>query len=342
MNAIAASTGNRAFHEQKESPMKRASTILLLGLLQLGVAAPALAENLGDTWTLTPFTGGYMFDNDQQLDMRSYYGVRGGYNFTDHWGVEAMFGGLRTETDLMTPADRDVDVYRYAVEGLYHFNPKGPWVPFLAVGYGGIHIDTPWPINDYDHGIFDYGAGIKYYVSDTVALRGDIRHGLYKESGEMQNNIEYTVGVIFEFGKPQRVVKATECPACPAPVAKKVAPVLVVLEDTHFEYDSARLTKDGAAILDGNIQILRANPKTNVRIAGYTSASGTQDYNQKLSERRATAVRDYLIAGGISQDRLTKIGYGETRPAQYEPVPENIYSKEAKSNMRVLFEVIVK
>jgi OmpA-OmpF porin, OOP family len=322
--------------------MKTASTIVLLGLLQLGVAAPALAENTGGTFTLTPITGGYMFDSDQELDMRPIYGVRGGYNFTDHWGAEFKFGIVRTETDLMTPADRDVDVYRYGIEGLYHFNPKGPWVPFLAVGYGGIHIDTPWPINDYDHGMFDYGAGIKYFVSDTVALRGDIRHALYKESGEMQNNIEYTVGVTFNFGGPKRVVAAVKCPACPpVAVVKKVAPVLVVLEDTHFQFDSARLTRDGATILDGNIEILKANPKTNVRVAGYTSAAGTAEYNQKLSERRATAVREYLIAGGIASNRLTQIGYGQTRPAQYEPVPENVYSKEAKSNMRVLFEIIV-
>jgi len=89
-------------------------------------------------------------------------------------------------------------------------------------------------------------------------------------------------------------------------------------------------------------QDLERNPNVKIRIAGYTSAHGTVDYNQKLSERRAEAVRDYLIKGGIAPDRLTTIGYGKTRPAEYEPIPENIYSKEAKANMRVLFEVIVK
>jgi OOP family OmpA-OmpF porin len=61
-----------------------------------------------------------------------------------------------------------------------------------------------------------------------------------------------------------------------------------------------------------------------------------------LSERRSTSVKDYFVKEGVAEDRLTKVGYGETRPAEYEPVPSNIYSEAAKANMRVLFEVIVK
>jgi OmpA-OmpF porin, OOP family len=95
-------------------------------------------------------------------------------------------------------------------------------------------------------------------------------------------------------------------------------------------------------ILKRNIQILKDNPKVKVRIAGYTSARGTENYNQRLSERRANAVRDYLTKEGvIAPDRLSTIGYGKTRPAMYEAAPENIYSEAAKANMRVLFEIIV-
>jgi len=62
-----------------------------------------------------------------------------------------------------------------------------------------------------------------------------------------------------------------------------------------------------------------------------------------LSERRAKAVEEILVReGGITPARLTTIGYGETRPAIFEPIPKNIDSKEARANMRVLFEIIVK
>jgi outer membrane protein OmpA-like peptidoglycan-associated protein len=88
---------------------------------------------------------------------------------------------------------------------------------------------------------------------------------------------------------------------------------------------------------------MKDNPNAKVRIAGYTSASGTEEYNQKLSERRAKAVEEYLINEGIiTPDRLTMIGYGKTDPAEYEAAPKELYSKAAKANMRVLFEIVVK
>jgi outer membrane protein OmpA-like peptidoglycan-associated protein len=65
-------------------------------------------------------------------------------------------------------------------------------------------------------------------------------------------------------------------------------------------------------------------------------------YNQALSERRANAVQAYLINEGlIAPERLSTIGYGETNPAMYEAAPKELYSKAAKANMRVLFEITV-
>ncbi len=62
--------------------------------------------------------------------------------------------------------------------------------------------------------------------------------------------------------------------------------IIFALEDVHFDFDKSTLTKEAQVILKRNIQVLKENPKANARIAGYTSASGTEDYNQKLSERR--------------------------------------------------------
>ena len=111
----------------------------------------------------------------------------------------------------------------------------------------------------------------------------------------------------------------------------------------HFDFDKSTLTNEAQVILKRNIQILKDNPKAKVRIAGYTSASGTEEYNQRLSERRARAVEDYLIKEGVvTPDRLAMIGYGKTRPAEYEAAPKDLYSTAAKANMRVLFEIVVK
>ena len=117
---------------------------------------------------------------------------------------------------------------------------------------------------------------------------------------------------------------------------------VVAFGDTHFDYNKATLTNGAKALLDRNVQVLKENPKMKVRMAGYTSAKGTDDSNQKLSERRANSVRNYLIEKGIAPGRITIIGYGRTKPALYEVSPGDINTKEAKANMRVLFEIVVK
>ena len=148
----------------------------------------------------------------------------------------------------------------------------------------------------------------------------------------------------------EKVVAAVSEPKVGEKVAEKVMvaaaePKIIVLafEDIHFDFDKSTLKPEAQTILKRNIQLLKDNPNAKVRIAGYTSASGTEAYNQKLSERRANSVRDYLIKEGIiTPDRLTTIGYGEANPAMYEAAPKDLYSKAAKANMRVLFEIIVR
>ena len=116
--------------------------------------------------------------------------------------------------------------------------------------------------------------------------------------------------------------------------------IILAFEDIHFDFDKSTLKPEAQAILTRSIQMLKDNPNSKVRVAGYASASGTGEYNQKLSERRATAVQEYLINEGvIGRDRLSTIGYGETNPAMYEAAPKEIYSMAAKANMRVLFEI---
>ena len=116
---------------------------------------------------------------------------------------------------------------------------------------------------------------------------------------------------------------------------------VVAFGDTHFAYNQSALTDVAKMLLDKEVQVLKDNPAMKVRMAGYTSAQGTEESNQKLSEQRANAVRDYMIEKGIAQKRISTIGYGRTKPALYEVSPNDINSKEAHANMRVLFEITV-
>jgi OOP family OmpA-OmpF porin len=145
--------------------------------------------------------------------------------------------------------------------------------------------------------------------------------------------------------EPEKVVILASEPRVEEKVMAAAAePTTIVLafEDIHFDFDKSTLKPEARTILKRNIQIMKDNPNAHVRIAGYTSASGTEEYNQKLSERRARSVEEYLINEGIiSPNRLTMIGYGESDPAEYEAAPKDLYSKAAKANMRVLFQIVV-
>ena len=114
--------------------------------------------------------------------------------------------------------------------------------------------------------------------------------------------------------------------------------ILLGFEDVHFDINKSALTPEARTILKRNIRLLEDNPDIQIRIAGYTSASGTQAYNQTLSEQRAQSVKGFLINEGlITPDRLSTIGYGEKNDA----APEEMHPDSAESNMRVLFEAVV-
>jgi OOP family OmpA-OmpF porin len=105
----------------------------------------------------------------------------------------------------------------------------------------------------------------------------------------------------------------------PAPVpapAPAVAPVpkKLELEGVNFDHDKATLREDAHPILDQAAEGLKEWGNVNIEVAGYTDSRGKDKYNLKLSQRRAEAVRAYLITKGIAADRLTAKGFGETNP----------------------------
>ena len=128
----------------------------------------------------------------------------------------------------------------------------------------------------------------------------------------------------------------------PAPAAvAKPEPIMIVLEDVHFANDRYSLTPAAREILDKNIAKLRENPGLEIEIQGHTSAIGTDEYNMKLSVKRADAVKNYLVKEGIAPERLTTKGYGKTMPEIKEKRPKK-ESHAAKLNRRVHFEILVK
>jgi peptidoglycan-associated lipoprotein len=95
------------------------------------------------------------------------------------------------------------------------------------------------------------------------------------------------------------------------PVMRKQA---ITFDDVHFDFDKSSLKPEAIRVLDDAVMKLQANPMLNVTIEGHTDSVGTAEYNLSLGERRANAVRDYLLNRGIAAARLRTVSYGEERP----------------------------
>jgi len=83
----------------------------------------------------------------------------------------------------------------------------------------------------------------------------------------------------------------------------------------YFGFDSAELTGDAQTTLDRQAAFLNVNPALVVIVEGHADERGTREYNLALGDRRATAVRDYLLAKGLNSARIRTVSYGKERPA---------------------------
>lgn len=129
--------------------------------------------------------------------------------------------------------------------------------------------------------------------------------------------------------------------AAPAPAAKpaplaapKLQPARIVLRGVNFAHDSAEIDASSAVVLDVAAETLRSNPGVSVGVEGHTDSTGSDAYNQDLSQRRAASVRDYLAKAGVSSARLETSGYGEARP-----VASNASEDGRRMNRRVELQI---
>lgn len=127
------------------------------------------------------------------------------------------------------------------------------------------------------------------------------------------------------------------------PVELKRIPITaIVLNNIYYEFDKATLTDEAKTTIDTTIlKILRDNPKLIVEISSHTDSKGNDDYNLKLSQKRAESVVKYLIENGIDEKRLIAKGYGETRPIAPNTNPDGSDNPEGRQmNRRTEFKVI--
>ena len=195
--------------------MKKIS-MLIIFLMLMTVSTTALADVKAGSVSITPFGGYYNFEGNEDLKNTYAAGLRIGYNVTEHVGFEGVCSFVPTNIKDMT-GDDEVNLFGYGADFIYHFMPDSRFVPFVAVGAGEIHYDTPAGADSMNKFYLDYGAGVKIFITENVALRADVRHIL--PTNDNYNDFMGTIGLTFSFGgnKKEVPVARVEEPLPPPP-----------------------------------------------------------------------------------------------------------------------------
>jgi peptidoglycan-associated lipoprotein len=102
----------------------------------------------------------------------------------------------------------------------------------------------------------------------------------------------------------------------------------------HFDYDQSDLRPGDRSILDAKVPILQANSGVMISVAGHTDERGSDEYNLALGQRRAAAVKAYLVQHGVADSRIQTISYGEERPIA-QGNDEAAYSQNRRAEFAV-------
>ena len=191
-------------------------------------------------------------------------------------------------------------------------------LPTITILIEGIVSDVDeYPIEDATIRIVGRdGLNVKVPVKKDgtyqVELERDIRYVMMASArGYLNQNFELKTG-------PEEKNETYIVDFFLSPISKPV-----VIENIFYDFDKATLRPESKEALDEMIKVLNDNPNVTIELGAHTDRKGTDQYNERLAQRRAQSVVDYLIAGGIAADRLEAKGYGES-------VPKTINKKMAR------------
>jgi outer membrane protein OmpA-like peptidoglycan-associated protein len=219
-------------------------------------------------------------------------------------------------------------------------------VTSVLTGCAGLQ-KTDWPLCALGGGVVGAAAGAFQSAAVAASLGGAVGvmagaycwvHGDGDDDGDgVKNSVDKCPDT------PKGVaVDATGCPLVPpAPpvVVEEVVVVkeeVIVINDVLFEFDSARLTAADKSKLDLiSTRLKREAPSAQLRVSGHTDSVGSDAYNQKLSQKRAVSVTDYLVSSGIPRSAFVSVeGDGEARP-----VADNSTASGRSLNRRVEIQI---
>jgi len=313
--------------------------------VDLGAAVPLsdFRRTVNPGATIAPFAGykfGHAFAVTPLIQL-NYTGF--GTNRSDEQNTTMPTGTAAGNSirDIPSSSFGDVtDLFSVGGGARFSLNDEGKEVFFQATG--GWYKNLAGALDDSDGDGWAFGGGFNYefgFLPPGMALGLYVRldQSSIHAAADSNRDLRYlTTGFSLRHRflpppelPPARVAEARPAPP-PPPVVKKI-----VLRGVNFDFDKATLRADAKPILDEAARTLKQETSLRISVEGHTDSRGTDAYNQKLSERRAATVLNYLADHGVERSRMTAIGYGESRP-----VASNDTDDGRAQNRRVELRVV--
>jgi OOP family OmpA-OmpF porin len=158
--------------------MKKVISFMVV-LTVLAMTSIGYAGERAGAFSISPFVGGYMYDENDQRELvknRVLYGLRLGYDVTDHFGIELVGHYVTGMLKRSPEPNKHIDIWSYRLDLLYNFMPHSMVVPYLAIGGGGQSIRYGAGIGNSNDGTANAGGGFKFFMTEDLAFRADARH----------------------------------------------------------------------------------------------------------------------------------------------------------------------
>ncbi|MDP1766975.1 MAG: OmpA family protein [Methylotenera sp.] len=320
----------------------------------LGLAAfAASAEDMyRGAWYAVP--GVSYMNTDSDLDAKNGPGVflKLGKELSESWDIQGGLGYNRAkeDTDIVGAGGRYKQT-TLGLDALYMFS-RSNFRPFLLAGLGAARNNVDYTVPAHSVGdsktswLANVGLGAQYLINDSFGLQADLRHQWSRAKMEISGptyngsdtetigNTLLNLGGVFRFGAPAPAPVVAEAPVAapepapyvapepvaeaapaPAPACQPSETTITVSAEKLFGFNEGKLQKGAKPVLDDAVAQIKANPElTAVIVTGHTDRIGSDAYNQKLSERRANIVKDYLVSQGVDAAMITAEGKGESEP----------------------------